>query len=66
MPLTSFREDLKIPLEKRVEQLRKVVFQAKLGTSYEKMVRFKALASFLVQKIEPSLRETGGAGIPTL
>ncbi len=53
-----FKEDLKIPLEKKVEQLRKVIFQAKLGTSYEKMVRFKALASFLVQKIEPSLGET--------
>ena len=53
-----FQEDLKISLEKRVEQLKKVVFQAKLGTSYEKMVRFKALALILVQKIDPSLRET--------
>ena len=53
-----FHEDLKIVLEKRVEQLRKVVFQAKLGTSYEKMVRFKALALILVQRVDPSLRET--------
>ena len=52
-----FREDLKIALEERVEQLKKVVFQAKLGTSYEKMVRFKALALILVQSVDPSLRE---------
>ena len=51
-----FQEDLKVPLEKRVEQLRKVVFQAKLGTSYEKMERFKQLASFIVQRIDPGLR----------
>ena len=36
-----FHEDLKISLEKRVEQLKKVVFQAKLGTSYEKVMRFQ-------------------------
>jgi glycyl-tRNA synthetase beta chain len=53
-----FHEDLKIPLEKRVEQLKKVVFQAKLGTSYEKMNRFKQLALFLVEGIDPKLRET--------
>ncbi|HSB07012.1 MAG TPA: glycine--tRNA ligase subunit beta [Thermodesulfobacteriota bacterium] len=53
-----FHEDLKMPLDKRVEQLKKVVYQAKLGTSYEKVVRFKALAHFLVQEIDPSLQET--------
>jgi len=53
-----FQEDLKIPLERRVEQLKKVVFQAKLGTSYEKMERFRQLASFIVQRIDPGLRET--------
>jgi len=41
-----FQEDMKIRLEKRVEGLKKVVFQAKLGTSYEKMVRFRQLALF--------------------
>lgn len=52
-----FQEDLKVPLEKRVDQLKKVVFQAKLGTSYEKVMRFKELALFIVEKIEPTLRE---------
>jgi glycyl-tRNA synthetase beta chain len=52
-----FEDDLKIPLDTRVEQLKKVVFQAKLGTSYEKMMRFKQLALWMVQRIDPQLRE---------
>lgn len=51
-----FEDDLKIPLEKRVEELKKVVFQAKLGTSYEKIMRFKTLASFISERIKPELR----------
>ena len=53
-----FQEDLKIPLEKRVEQLKKVVFQAKLGTSYEKMIRFKQLAVSISERIDPKLRSS--------
>jgi glycyl-tRNA synthetase beta chain len=53
-----FEDDLKIPLEKRVEQLKKVVFQAKLGTSYEKVMRFRQLALWMTERIEPKLRET--------
>lgn len=52
-----FEEDLKIPLEKRVEELKKVVFQAKLGTSYEKVMRFRKLAAFIVEQINPDLRQ---------
>jgi glycyl-tRNA synthetase beta chain len=52
-----FEDDLKIPLEKRVEQLKKVVFQAKLGTSYEKVMRFKQLALWMVERINPTLQE---------
>lgn len=52
-----FHDDLKVPFEKRLEQLKKVVFQAKLGTSYEKVMRFKQLALFLVEKIDPKLKE---------
>ncbi len=52
-----FEDDLKIPFERRVEQLKKVVFQAKLGTSYEKMTRFKQLASWIVERTDPRLRE---------
>ncbi len=53
-----FQDDLKMPLEKRLDQLKKVVFQAKLGTSYEKVMRFKALALFVVEKLDPALRGT--------
>jgi len=53
-----FEDDLKIPLHSRVEQLKKVVFQAKLGTSYEKMVRFKQLGLWIVERIDPKLRES--------
>jgi glycyl-tRNA synthetase beta chain len=52
-----FHDDLKIPLEKRVEQLKKVVFQAKLGTSYEKVMRFRRLALFICERIDPKLKE---------
>ncbi len=52
-----FEDDLKISLEKRVEQLKKVVFQAKLGTSYEKVMRFRELALWMAERIDPKWRE---------
>jgi glycyl-tRNA synthetase beta chain len=52
-----FEDDLRIPLEKRVEELKKVVFQAKLGTSYEKVMRFKRLAIWMAERIDLKLRE---------
>ena len=52
-----FQNDLKIPLEKRVEELKKVVFQTKLGTSYEKVMRFRRLAQFICERIDPKLQE---------
>lgn len=42
-----FENDKKVLLEKRVEQLKDVVYQEKLGTSYEKMERFYKIASYL-------------------
>ncbi|MCM2358053.1 MAG: glycine--tRNA ligase subunit beta [Geobacteraceae bacterium] len=51
-----FEEDKKVPLEKRVEALKLVVYQAKLGTSYEKMERFKALASALADSLNPAVQ----------
>ncbi len=48
-----YQEDLKVPLDEFVERLKKVVFQAKLGTSYEKVERFKSLAEFLAEKLSP-------------
>jgi glycyl-tRNA synthetase beta chain len=47
-----FQDDLKIPLEKRLEALKKVVFQAKLGTSFEKVMRFTKLALLNCEQVE--------------
>ena len=48
-----FVEDQKVPFEARAEQLKSVVFHSKLGTSYEKMERFKALAEYMADKVAP-------------
>lgn len=53
-----FEEDQKIPLEKRVEDLKKVVYHSQLGTSYEKVARFRSLAAYIAEKVDPSLKET--------
>ncbi|MDO8446755.1 MAG: glycine--tRNA ligase subunit beta [Deltaproteobacteria bacterium] len=53
-----YNEDKKIPLEKRVEKLKGVVFQAKLGTVYEKMERFKSITLFLADILKPEVKET--------
>ncbi|ORJ57152.1 glycine--tRNA ligase subunit beta [Geothermobacter hydrogeniphilus] len=46
-------EDQKVKLETRLEALKKVVYQQKLGTSYEKVMRFTALARGLAEQFEP-------------
>lgn len=48
-----YREDQKVPLGDRVEQLRGVVFHSKIGTSFEKMERFSELARWLGERIAP-------------
>jgi len=50
-----FDEDRKHTLESRVEALKSVVYQAKLGTSYEKMERFRALAGGLAARLNPAV-----------
>ena len=51
-----FEEDKKVSLENRVESLKSVLYQAKLGTSYEKMERFRALAEELADQLQPILK----------
>jgi glycyl-tRNA synthetase beta chain len=51
-----FEEDQKVRLDERVEALKKVVYQQKLGTSYEKMERFKALAEDLAGQLNPGVK----------
>lgn len=48
-----YQEDQKTRLEDRVEQLKGVVFHSKLGTSWEKVERFSAVARWLGEKLAP-------------
>jgi len=52
-----FQEDRKVPLDKWVEELKGVVFHSKLGTSYEKMERFRSVARYLAEHLLPSKME---------
>jgi glycyl-tRNA synthetase beta chain len=52
-----FDEDKKVPLQNRVESLKSVLYQAKLGTSHEKMERFRAVAEGLAGELRPALKE---------
>ena len=49
-----FRADLETPMETWVEKLRKVLFQAKLGSVYEKVVRIQSLAEYLAEVVDPA------------
>jgi glycyl-tRNA synthetase beta chain len=51
-------EDQKVSLDDRVEELKEVVFTSKLGTSYEKVERFKALAEYMADKVAPEEKDT--------
>ncbi|MDD2736485.1 MAG: glycine--tRNA ligase subunit beta [Desulfuromonadaceae bacterium] len=51
-----FEEDQKVRLDDRVESLKKVVYQQKLGTSFEKMERFRSLAEGLAERLNPSAK----------
>ncbi|MFZ5448807.1 MAG: glycine--tRNA ligase subunit beta [Thermodesulfobacteriota bacterium] len=52
-----YQEDSKVPLADRVEALKGVVFHSLLGTSYEKMERFRELAAGLTRQLAPGLEE---------
>jgi glycyl-tRNA synthetase beta chain len=51
-------EDQKISLDDRVEELKEVVFHSKLGTSYEKLERFKTLAEYMADQLAPDDKAT--------
>ena len=51
-----FEEDQKIRLEERVDALKSVVYQQKLGTSFEKMERFRTLAEGLADQLNPGVK----------
>ena len=51
-----FEEDKKVRLDERVDSLKKVVYQQKLGTSFEKMERFRSLAEGLAEQLVPAVK----------
>ncbi|WP_449243857.1 glycine--tRNA ligase subunit beta [Desulfobacca acetoxidans] len=48
-----FQEDRKVNLDDWVEALRGVVYHSLLGTSYDKMARFRSLARYLAERLLP-------------
>jgi len=52
-----FQEDKETPLTEMFEKLKDVVFQEKLGTSYEKVLRFRQLALFMADKAAPGKKD---------
>ncbi len=47
-------EDLKIPLQDRVESLRGLIFQTKLGTVYDRVTRIEKLALYIADELRLS------------
>jgi len=52
-----FREDRKKTLFDRLEDLKLVVYQVKLGSMYDKVLRLKELATYLASEIAPAVVE---------
>jgi glycyl-tRNA synthetase beta chain len=52
-----WEEDRKAKLETRLDALKNVIYQAKLGSSFEKVERFTALARGLAVRFEPAAAE---------
>jgi glycyl-tRNA synthetase beta chain len=55
-----FVEDLKVPLQTYAHRLRDVIFHKDLGTSWEKVERFSAVALTLAEKIAPEKKDKVG------
>ncbi len=56
-----FDHDVKQPLAARVEGLKKVTYQEKLGTTFDKTVRIKALAVYLAGRFNANVQVAGRA-----
>jgi glycyl-tRNA synthetase beta chain len=58
-----FKQDKKQPLEQFNERLKNVVFQAQLGTVFDKAERVSALAAFVAERIGGNAQNAARAGI---
>jgi glycyl-tRNA synthetase beta chain len=52
-----YTADAKVPMDVWVEKLRGVLFQAKLGSMYDKVMRVKTLAAWLADAVNPPEKE---------
>lgn len=50
-----FANDKNVPLEKRTESLKNVVYQAKLGSVYEKVIRMQKAAVYFAELLAPEI-----------
>ncbi|MDY6790512.1 MAG: glycine--tRNA ligase subunit beta [Thermodesulfobacteriota bacterium] len=50
-----YDSDIEVPNEKRVEKLNGVLFQAKLGSMYEKIMRVRGIAEFVAENVDSGL-----------
>lgn len=53
-----YNNDKKVSLDTRVEELKKVVYQVKLGTSFEKLERFSSVAHWITDYVNPEIQAT--------
>jgi len=51
-----YEEDLKQELSSRVEDLKKIVYQEKIGTLYEKIQRVEAIAFWMKNNLTPNIK----------
>lgn len=58
-----YKQDLKVPLAQRNERLKTVVFQAKLGTTFEKAQRVSHLAAGIARRIGGNRDDAAQAGL---
>lgn len=56
-----YQEDLKTPLEEKVNKLKAILFQEELGTVYEKTMRLVALSEFLAEQVGANKAEKEAA-----
>ncbi|MBC2712637.1 MAG: glycine--tRNA ligase subunit beta [Desulfosarcina sp.] len=52
-----YTADVKVPMESWVEKLKGVLFQAKLGSMHDKVMRVKTLAGWLADTVNPTEKE---------
>jgi len=52
-----FEEDRKKPLEQGLEELKNVIFHSLIGTSYDKVMRFRELARHIAGMVNPAVTD---------